>query len=444
VNRDEHRQRGRAERKRLPRRSHAGFLAPPDRPDPLVLVDQQNRTRLPTIVPVRWGRMAQSPFGWLRGSPVVMAADLAGTPTTSLDVQLCGDAHLLNFGLYGAPDRRQVFDVNDFDETLEGPFEWDVKRLAASAVVAARTVGLPDQVGARAARAAAAGYRTHMARFAAVPAIDVWYDVIDVDEVLAVVRPERARTLARRASRARQQTSMSVMPRLAEVTGQGRRLRDRPPLVRRLGEADVGGSVHEMVEEYRRTVTDHVRPLVERYEVVDVALKVVGVGSVGTRCFVTMLDAAGDGSDLLFLQVKEAIGSVLEPHLDPSPHATGGERVVRGQRRMQAASDILLGWFEAFGHSYYVRQLRDMKAGVDLTCMAPEPFVRYCGLCGWVLARAHARTGDPGAISGYLGKGAVFDEAMAAFATDYATVAVADHARLVEAVAAGEIETVEA
>ena len=439
MSRDERRERGKAERKRVPRRELAGFVTPPDRPDPLALVEDQNRSRLPEIVPVRWGRMAQSPFGWLRGSPVVMTADLAGAPATSLTVQLCGDAHLLNFGLFAAPDRRQVFDVNDFDETLAGPFEWDVKRLATSAVVAAATAGFPDDVADRAAEAAAASYRARMGEYAETSALDLWYDRIDVDEAVAAVRPERPRTLQREAERARAQTSLSVLPKLAEVTPSGPRIRDHPPLVQRLFEPDAIGLVAGLVERYRGSVADELRPLIDRFRLVDLALKVVGVGSVGTRCFVALMEGEGDREDPLFLQVKEAQRSVLEPYLDPSPYPSSGERVVRGQRMLQAAGDILLGWFDLDDRSYYVRQLRDQKASVDLTVIAPEPFVRYCGLCGWVLARAHARTGDPAAISGYLGRGTAFDEAIVAFARDYATVAEADHARLVQAIAAGEI-----
>ena len=439
MRRDERRARGRAGRKRVPRRAHAGFVPRPDRPDPLALVAEQNRSRLPDIVPVRWGRMAQSPFGWLRGSPVVMTHDLAGLPATSLTVQLCGDAHLLNFGLFAAPDRRQVFDLNDFDETLSGPFEWDVKRLAASAVVAAANARFPDDVAARAAAAAAASYRTRMAVYADMPALDVWYETVDVDEAVAAVRPEHRETLQRRAERARGQTSLSVLPKLAEVTPAGPRLRDHPPLVRRLFDPDAIGLVAGLVERYRASMADEMRPLVDRFRLVDVALKVVGVGSVGTRCFVALMEGEGGDDDPLFLQVKEAQRSVLEPHLDPCPYPSSGERVVRGQRMMQAAGDILLGWFDLDGRSYYVRQLRDHKASVDLEVIAPEPFVRYCGLCGWVLARAHARTGDPAAISGYLGHGTVFDEAIVAFATGYAAVAEADHARLGAAIAAGDI-----
>ena len=438
MSRDERRERGRAERKRVPRRAQGGFVPRPDRPDPLDLVAEQNRSRLADIVPVRWGRMAQSPFGWLRGSPVVMTADLAGAPATSLTVQLCGDAHLLNFGLFAAPDRRQVFDLNDFDETLAGPFEWDVKRLAASAVVAAGTAGFPDDVAIRAANAVAASYRTRMAAYAETPALDVWYETIDVDEAVATVRPEHPETIEKRAARARTQTSLSVLPKLAERTPTGRRIRDHPPLVRRLFDPDAIGLVAGLVERYRASVADELRPLVDRFHLVDLALKVVGVGSVGTRCFVALLEAEGD-DDPLFLQVKEAQCSVLEPHLDPSPYRSSGERVVRGQRMMQAEGDILLGWFDVADRSYYVRQLRDEKASVDLEVIAPEPYVRYCGLCGWVLARAHARTGDAAAISGYLGSGTVFDEAIVSFATDYARVADADHARLVEAIAAGDI-----
>jgi uncharacterized protein (DUF2252 family) len=439
MSREERRERGRSERKRVPRRALGGFVPAADRPDPLDLVAVQNRWRLPTIVPMRWGRMAQSPFGWLRGSPVVMTADLAGTPTTSLTVQLCGDAHLLNFGLYAAPDRRQVFDLNDFDETLAGPFEWDVKRLAASAVVAAGTAGFDDDVARRAAGAVATSYRTRMADYAVMSVLDVWYETIDVDEAVAAVRPERRRTLEKPAERARAQTSLSVLPKLAEMSGTGRRIRDRPPLVQRLTDADHIRSISALVDRYRASLDDDLRPLVDRFELVDLALKVVGVGSVGTRCFVALLLADRSDDDPLFLQVKEAQPSVLERHLDPCPYPSSGERVVTGQRMMQAAGDILLGWFDALGRSYYVRQLRDEKASIDLRVIAPEPFVRYCGLCGWVLARAHARTGDPAAISGYLGRGTVFDDAIAAFAADYAAVAAADHAHLVAAIEAGEI-----
>jgi uncharacterized protein (DUF2252 family) len=441
--RRERRERGREERKRVPRRSHAGFTAPADRPDPLALVARQNETRLPAIVPVRWGRMAHSTFGWLRGSPVVMTHDLASTPTTSLTVQLCGDAHLLNFGLYGGSAHAQVFDINDFDETLPGPFEWDVKRLAASAAVAAETAGFPAEIGDRAVRAAVTSYRERMAAYAAASVLDVWYERIDTDDALAIIRPEHTGTLTRRAVRAQAQSSLSVLPKLTEVTGEGRRIRDRPPLVQHVDDPELERAVGRLVERYRASVPDSTRPLVDRFELVDVALKVVGVGSVGTRCFVALLYADGDENDPLFLQVKEAEASVLEHHLGPSAHRSSGERVVTGQRMMQATSDILLGWFDAGGRHYYVRQLRDAKASADLTSIAPEPFVRYCGLCGWVLARAHARTGDPVAISGYLGTGTAFDEAIADFAVAYAAVAARDHATLVAAVADGRIATVD-
>ncbi len=443
MTREERHERGRAERKLVPRRSHAGFTPAGDRPDPLALVDEQNHSRLPEFVPVRWGRMAESPFGWLRGSPVVMTADLASTPTTSLTVQLCGDAHLLNFGLYGGSVHDQVFDINDFDETHSGPFEWDVKRLAASVVVAAATAGFAPDVAGRAVLAAVRSYRERMAGYAEAPVLDVWYEYIDVDEVLATVRPEKRSTLERPATRARLQSSLSVLPMLTDVVAEGRRIRDHPPLVHHLDDPVLEGVVGDLVEQYRLSVADSIRPLVDRFELVDVALKAVGVGSVGTRCFVALLYAEGDEHDPLFLQVKEAQTSVLEPHLGPSPHASSGERVVTGQRMMQATSDILLGWFDAFGRHYYVRQLRDAKASVHLTRIRPAPFVRYCGLCGWVLARAHARTGDPVAISAYLGRGTAFDEAVAAFAADYAGVAAQDHAELCAAVQAGRFPTIE-
>jgi uncharacterized protein (DUF2252 family) len=443
VTRHERWARGRAERKLVPRRSHAAFTPSTDRSDPLALVEEQNSSRLADYVPVRWGRLAESPFGWLRGSPVVMTADLASTPTTSLTVQLCGDAHVLNFGLYGGSAHDQVFDINDFDETLPGPFEWDVKRLAASAVVAAATAGFAPEVATRAALAAVRSYRERMAGYANAPVLDVWYERIEVDEVLATVRPERRSTLERRAARARLQSSLSVLPKLTDVVGEGRRIRDHPPLVHHLDDPVLEGAVVDLVEQYRCSLPDNMRPLVDRFELVDIALKVVGVGSVGTRCFVALLYADGDEDDPLFLQVKEAQESVLERHLGPSTHASSGERVVTGQRMMQATSDILLGWFEALERHYYVRQLRDEKASVNLTRIRPDPFVRYCGLCGWVLARAHARTGDPVAISAYLGRGTVFDEAVAAFAVNYATVVSQDHDVVVAAVRAGRFPTIE-
>ena len=438
------REHGRLERKRVPRRAHGSFSAGSGRADPLHLVDAQNRSRLPDIVPVRWGRMARSVFGWLRGSPVVMAHDLASTPTTSLTVQLCGDAHLLNFGLYGGSAHEQVFDINDFDETHPGPFEWDVKRLAASAVVAGGDAGFAPGVGVRAAQAAARAYRERMAGYATSSVRDVWYERIDVDEVLATIRPERRSTLERPATRARERTQVALLPKLTELVGESRRIRDHPPLVHHLDDPLAARAVHDLVDLYRGSVPHSVRPLVQRYEPVDVAMKVVGVGSVGTRCYVALLYGDGEENDPLFLQVKEAEASVLEEHVGPSPFGSGGERVVTGQRMMQATSDILLGWFGDGGHDYYVRQLRDEKASVDMTRIAPEPFVRYAGLCGWVLARAHARTGDPVAISAYLGRATVFDEAIADFAVAYAATATRDHAALVDAVAEGRIGAVDA
>lgn len=317
-----------------------------------------------------------------------------------------------------------------------------MKRLAASAVVAARTAGFDDDVAGRAARAAAS-YRTHMAGYARERVLDVWCEVVDVDEAEATVRPERPATLEPRADKARRQTSLSVLPKLAEITGEGPRLRDHPPLVQRLGDPAVIEVVTDLVERHRASVADELHRLVDRFTLLDPALKVVGVGSVGTGAS-SPCSTPRRRRRPLFLQVKEAQPSVLEAHLPASSYPSPGDRVVRGQRMVQATSDILLGWFDAFGHSYDVRQLRDMKASVDLTVIAPEPFVRYCGLCGWVLARAHARTGDPVALTGHLGSGTVCDEAIAAFATDYATVAEADHARQVAAVAAGDIEVVDA
>jgi uncharacterized protein (DUF2252 family) len=434
---------GRARRVAVPRSSHAGWVAPADRPDPVALLEERHASRVPELVPIRVGRMLVSPFTFLRGAAEVMAHDLARTPTTGYRVQACGDAHLLNFGVFATPERHLVFDVNDFDETLPGPWEWDVKRLAASIAVAARqsaAAGAPDD---RAVASMAWAYRTRMAQLAVMAPLDVWYERVDVDAVLALARRQKATalpTVERLIERARHHTSLAALPKLTELVDGRRRIIEDPPLIlHEPTEVDVAGKV---VESYVDTLGPERRVLFDRYRVVDAARKVVGVGSVGTRCHVVLLMDA-DGGAPLFLQVKEAETSVLAPFAGRSGYDHQGERVVNGQRLMQAASDIFLGWGTGpYGHDYYVRQLRDMKGSVNVDLLGPDDLARYAVLCGVTLARAHARSGDAAAIAGYLGTGDQFDRALASFAAAYAEQTVQDHAALEQAVADGRIEAV--
>jgi uncharacterized protein (DUF2252 family) len=440
---EERRAEGRARRVDVPRSSHAGWAPPPNRPDPVSLFEERHRTRVPELVPIRVGRMLVSPFTFLRGAAEVMAHDLAGTPTTGMRVQACGDAHLLNFGVFATPERHLVFDVNDFDETLPGPWEWDVKRLAASIAVAARH-GAGGPVSADdAVRGMVWAYRSRMGQLATMAPIDVWYERVDVDEVLALARRQNTASLPaveRVIEQARHHTSLAALPKLTELVDGRRRIIEDPPLIlhERL-EIDVTSKI---VETYTATLPPDRRTLIERYRVVDAARKVVGVGSVGTRCHVVLLMDPDDGAPL-FLQVKEAETSVLAPFAGASAYDHHGQRVVNGQRLMQAASDIFLGWATGpFGRDYYVRQLRDMKGSVNVDLLSPDDLGRYATLCGVTLARAHARSGDAAAIAGYLGTGDQFDRAIAAFAAGYADQTVQDHAALQQAVADGRIEAV--
>jgi uncharacterized protein (DUF2252 family) len=440
---EERRAEGRALRVAVPRSSHAAWVAPPDRPDPVTLLEERHRTRVHDLVPIRVGRMLVSPFTFLRGAAEVMADDLARTPTTGLRVQACGDAHLLNFGVFATPERHLVFDVNDFDETLPGPWEWDVKRLAASIAVAGRGVTREPGPPGEAVRSMVAAYRVRVAQLAAMAPLDVWYERIDVDAVLALARKQQTsslRTVERLVSHARHHTSLAALPKLTEVVDGERRIIEDPPLILHTQhEFDVP---RQVMEAYVDSMSPERRALLERYRLVDAARKVVGVGSVGTRCFVVLL-ADADGSAPLFLQVKEAEVSVLARHTGPSQFTHQGERVVSGQRLMQAASDVFLGWATGpYGHHYYVRQLRDMKGSVAIDLFTPDDLVRYSALCGMTLARAHARSGDATAIAGYLGTGDQFDRAIVAFAEAYADQTVEDHAALEQAVADGRIEAV--
>lgn len=410
-----------------------------DRPDPVAVLERQGRDRLPELLPIRYGRMAASPFAFLRGSAAVMAADLASQPHTGLTVQLCGDAHLLNFGLYASPERALLFDLNDFDETFPGPFEWDVKRLAASVAVASLENGHSDTKAHRAALEATAAYRTALRGLARKGELAVWYERIDADSLLPLVRSARHRRRVESSlTRARRRTSLHAVGKLTETVDGRRRIVHDPPLLEPAGAADMS-SLRKIFSDYRSTLSEERRLLLDRYRFVDAARKVVGVGSVGTRCFIVLL-AGRDQDDPLFLQIKEARKSVLEEHLPNGPYVHPGHRVVAGQRLLQAASDIFLGWMTGpQGRAFYWRQLRDMKGSADVVGMGPGALTAYARLCGNALARAHARSGDRVAIAAYLGGTDTFERAVADFALTYATQTTADHAALGAAVAAGVI-----
>jgi uncharacterized protein (DUF2252 family) len=416
---------GRALRKLVPRSSHAAWDLR-GRPSPLALLEESNRQRLPDLVPIRDARMRASPFAFLRGAPAVMARDLATTPVTGITVQACGDAHLLNFGLFATPERNLSFGLNDFDETLPGPWEWDVKRLATSFVVAARTVGFDDRLGRAAALATVRTYREQMARYAGMRLLDVWYSRVDVAAIVAMAKGRRRRVVAARLAAAEHHTSLNAMPRLTEPQGGGRRFVEDPPLLTHVADCDERW-VTEVLVRYRSSLSDERRGLLARFRPVDAARKVVGVGSVGTRCYVVLLLGKRE-DDPLLLQVKQATASVLEPYAGRSRYRHPGHRVVNGQRLLQTASDIFLGWTGDGVADYYIRQLWDMKGGIHLETLDPADLVPYGRLCGWVLARAHARSGDAPAIAGYLGSGDTFDLAVATFAEAYADQTEADHA----------------
>jgi uncharacterized protein (DUF2252 family) len=440
---EERRAEGRARRQVVPRSSHAGWQAPADRPDPISLLEARHRTRVTELVPIRVGRMLVSPFTFLRGAAEVMAHDLASTPVSGFRVQACGDAHLLNFGVFATPERHLVFDVNDFDETLPAPWEWDVKRLAASVAVAGRGAGFPAEQVDVAVAGMVRAYRLRMDELAAMTPLDVWYDRVDVDAVLALSDEQGMPTLptaGHLVERARHHTSLAALPRITELVAGERRIIEDPPLILHAHHRfDVPRAVFDA---YLGSVSRERRALLDRYRVVDAARKVVGVGSVGTRCHIVLLMDA-DGVAPLFLQIKQAEVSVLAAHAGATECTHQGERVVNGQRLMQAASDLFLGWADGpYGHEYYVRQLRDMKGSVSIDHLTPDDLRRYAMLCGVTLARAHARSGEPAAIAGYLGTGDQFDRAIVAFADGYADQTACDHAALEQAVAAGRLEAV--
>jgi uncharacterized protein (DUF2252 family) len=441
---------GKAGRAGVPRSSHREW-SPASR-DPLSILGRQDESRVSELVPIRYGRMLDSPFPFFRGGAAVMAADLATTPSAGFEVQLCGDAHLSNFGVFAAPDRRLVFDCNDFDETCRGPFEWDLKRLAASLAIAGRARGFDKRDRRRAVISGAAGYRRAMRGFAAMRNLDVWYARIEVESRLAELRPlldeEGARKVERNLAKARSKDSLRALRKLTREQDGELRILSAPPLITPLEELsnapDAETQLQAVLDAYRDSLGDDLQRLVSSYRYVHAARKVVGVGSVGTRAWIVLL-LGRDASDPLFLQAKEAQRSVLEPYVGASPYEHPGRRVVEGQRLMQAAGDAFLGWVSAEGvdgrlRHFYVRQLWDGKGSADIERMSAGALVIYASLCGEALARAHARSGDRFAIASYLGKGDVFDRSMASFAESYADQNERDFERVVAAAESGELE----
>jgi uncharacterized protein (DUF2252 family) len=477
---DERRARGAEARQSTARSSHVKWRPAADRPDPVGLLEEQNVTREPDLVPVRHGRMMVSPFTFYRGAAKIMAADLKDTPTAGLDVQLCGDAHLSNFGVFASPERRLLFDLNDFDETLPGPFEYDVKRMAASFTIAGRNNGFAKADIEAATRAAVTAYREAMAEFAQMRTMDVWYAHLDEDTLMNAVRGVVAETAtqakAKKASKkarmeakkqhnqvkmaakgaekasekARTRDSLQALSKLGELVDGRYRIVSQPPIIvpardlaatYGLSADEVEPMINDQFRAYRATLQEDRRHLLERFEVVDMARKVVGVGSVGTRAFIVLLQGR-DAQDPLFLQVKEATASVLEAYLPKSRYRQHGERVVHGQRMMQAASDIYLGWTKGVQDNRYLywRQLRDMKGSATIETMTPVPLTFYARTCGWTLARAHARSGDPVAIAEYLGPDDAFDQSITDFSMRYADQNEKDYQQFVKAVRSGRLE----
>jgi uncharacterized protein (DUF2252 family) len=497
---DDRKAKGLEARDRVPLSSHIRWKPAADRPDPVALLEKQDFTREPDLVPVRHGRMMVSPFTFYRGAAAVMAADLAGTPVAGLEAQLCGDAHLSNFGAFASPERRLLFDLNDFDETLPGPFEYDVKRMAASFTIAARNNGFSRADARAAARASVRAYREAMASFAQMGTMDIWYASLDEDQLRASIRAmvtgiakqekgaktaeradkrakapkkagkkaaeqaqadkqeeKEAKTAAKRAektaAKAHSRDSLQALSKLGELVNGKYRIVSQPPIVVPLRDlaatyglapAEADRVVRDQFRAYRETLEDDRRHLLERFEIVDAARKVVGVGSVGTRAFIVLLQGR-DTQDPLFLQIKEATASVLEPYVRRSRYRQHGERVVQGQRMMQAASDIYLGWTKGLDvrRHFYWRQLRDMKGSALVETMVPLTLNFYAGICGWTLARAHARSGDPVAIAAYLGDGDEFDTSITDFCERYADQNERDYQEFVNAAKSGQLAAVE-
>jgi uncharacterized protein (DUF2252 family) len=446
--------RGKAARAEIPRRVHGEWAPPPGRRDPVDLLEEQATTRVPELVPIRYGRMLVSPFTFYRGAAYLMAADLAGSPRTGLHTQLCGDAHLSNFGAFAAPDRRLAFDLNDFDETLPGPFEWDLKRLVASFAVAGRDLGFDAKQRRGVNLAVTRSYREAIRRLATMKTLDLWYSRIDVDEIVKQFQgrasAKRRKLMDKNIAKTRAKDSLRAFDKLTTTVDGEPRIISDPPLIVPIEELTGGAQQHEIEEfargvlrSYRRTLTGDRRHLLERFRYAHAARKVVGVGSVGTRAWIVLM-LGQDSSDPLFLQLKEAQPSVLEPFLGRSRYTNHGQRVVEGQRLMQAASDVMLGWQRVVGidgleRDFFVRQLWDQKGSAIIEGMLPAELAVYAEICGQVLARAHARSGDAVAIASYLGSGDALDEALADFAELYAEQNELDYAAITAAVNSGRL-----
>jgi uncharacterized protein (DUF2252 family) len=450
---------GKAARLKIPRDLHEGWNPPSDRPDPLVLLEAQAANRLPELVPIRYGRMLASPFAFYRGAAAIMASDLATLPNTGLYVQLCGDAHLANFGGFASPERDIVFDINDFDETLPGPWEWDIKRLAASVEIAGRERGFDTKTRRAIVLAAVGEYRRAMREFAGMRNLDVWYAFLDAAKVQsrwgAISRAKDVKKIEANFSQAHTRDNLRAFEKLTHRVGDQLRIVSHPPLIVPVEELlpetvdhlNIQKTFAEYIRVYGKTLPDDRRHLLEQFRFIHLARKVVGVGSVGTRTWIALL-LGKDDEDPLFLQIKEAQVSVLEPYAGKSKFADHGKRVVEGQRLMQAASDIFLGWerisegLDGQAHDFYVRQMWDWKISADVESMPPKEMTIYAEMCAWTLARAHARSGDRIAISAYLGKGDAFDQALADFSVAYADQNERDYQILVEAVKSGSIKVV--
>jgi uncharacterized protein (DUF2252 family) len=437
----ERRKQGKALRGKVPRTSQAEWRSRSKSVDIVKLLQESDVDRIAGLLPVKYQRMAVSPFTFFRGAAILQARDLANTPVSGIMVQACGDCHLANFGGFASPERQLVFDINDFDETFPGPWEWDIKRLGASLVLAARDRKYSKTSADQAARAAAASYREHMSEFAEMNVLDVWYVTVSLEAVKEYFRKDKdmSARLSRKQKQARSQNSEAVIPKLTEVVDGGRRIKDSPPVIYHFDEyaENLKKGHKKFIAQYMQSLQPDRQKLFARYQLQDTAIKVVGVGSVGTRCYLALLLAGG--SDPLFLQVKEARRSVLEPPRGKSRYAHQGLRVVEGQRLMQGASDIFLGWTRTQQHDYYLRQFRDMKVSAEIETFRPSTLVAYASMCGWALARAHAKAGDAAMIAGYLGTTDQFDNALAQYSEAYADQAERDFETFQGAIRSGRL-----
>ena len=435
---------GKSLREKVPRKAHADWK--PKRRDPVEVLEEDSKGRLKHLVPIRYGRMAASPFTFLRGSPVLMANDLARTPRSGATVQICGDAHLQNFGVYASPERSLLFDLNDFDETLPGPWEFDLKRLAASFVVAGRVNGFGERSCKDAALTAVRTYREWMHLFSEMRTLDVWYHRVAAEDALTILGATASQKVSAELERARKRDSLQALSRLTVAVRGARRIINDPPLLSRVDDPQVERELRAAFARYRDSLQEDRRALLDRFHIVDIAWKVVGVGSVGTRCWILLLESGsvhGEESPL-FLQVKEARTSVHERNLPRSAWPNRGQRVVAGQRLLQAASDIFLGWSNGpLGVHCFWRQLRDQKGSAVIGTMSPSDLTAYASLCGAVLARAHARSGDPAVVAGYVGESDRMDKAVASFARDYADQVERDHEALRTAIKLGRVAAVQ-